>query len=1462
VRLSLEEVDLSRVDERLREQELKELERGHARRGFDLSAGPLMRVRLLRVGPEEHRLLLAMHHIISDGWSMGVFIREVTLLYEEEITGDRAKLPEMIIQYADYSAWQREWLQGEVLEKELAYWRKQLAGSARVLELPADRSRSAIQTYGGGHKSLLLPKNLSERIKGLGRRESSTLFMTLLSAFNVLLYRYSGQNDILIGSPIFGRNRAETEGMIGCFLNTLVLRTTLSSELSFLDVLNQVRETTLGAYSHQDLPFEKIVEELEPQRDLSRTPLFQVMFNMLNFADQPINPHGLTVEILPSLDVVSKFDLTFYAAERNDSIFITAVFSADLFDDVRIGALLSHFHVLLEAIVTDPWQRIANLPLLTDDEKRERSLYGNIVHPANPFNEFTIEETEQSIYRRFEKQVKKYPKRIAVKTMRFEWTYEALDEIVNRMAGAILAQSGKEEERIALLFRHDAPMIAGILATLKVGKTYVPLDPSYPKGRLTYILEDAQSATLLTDDSCLDLAQDLKSEKLRVITADSDDTTLPLAEGGFDVSPDTLAYILYTSGSTGRPKGVVQNHRNVLRHIRNYTNNLHICVDDGLALLASYSFDAAVMDIFGALLNGATLYPMDVKEYSLADLSKWLVQQETTIYHSTPTVYRYFFGNQPWTNRLPNIRLVVLGGEEVRPGDIRLYKDRFSDECILVNGLGPTESTLSLQYFINKQTEVTRNTVPVGWPVDGIQVHLLNGAGEQVAIYGIGEIAVRGAHIALGYWNNAEMSNTAFLPDPDSGDRRIYRTGDLGRLLPDSSIEFIGRKDNQVKIRGFRIEMGEIEAELTRHPRVKEAVVKVWEVAGVGKRLVAYLVTGQGEELNVSEIRRYLSDRVPEYMVPSSYVTLREMPLTNSGKVDRGKLPEPDLARPELAHEYEEPETEIERALSRIWGEVLGIDQVGNKDNFFELGGHSLLAVQVVSRVRMTFEVEIGVKSIFKEPTVAALARRIDGMIKAGEKDKAPPLVRVSREGRLQLSFAQQRLWIIDQLAPNNPFYNCLGAVRLEGRLDLAALERAINEIIRRHEVLRTRVEVEAEEPVQIIDEWLPRKLEVEDLRSLSQGEREAEVARMALEEAQTGFDLRRGPLLRVKILKLGVEEHVMFYTMHHIVSDRWSMGILIREVEVLYRAFIAGEPSPLKELPIQYADFSVWQRELLNGPELERELAYWRGQLAGVKDLELPFDHPRPTEVRYRGAQERFLLEKELVAGLRELSSKEAVTLFTTLFAAFQTLLYRYTGQKDIVVGAPIANRNKIELEGLIGFFVNTLALRTRLSSDISFRDLLRQTQETALAAYSHSQVPFEKLVEELSPKRSIGQNPLFQVWFFLDDMAFSENLVLPGITLSRVNIDASAARLDLALTMSAFSNDIVGAFTYDTDLFETSTMITMTERFHSLLKAVVRNPDQRLIDIPIADFNENRESIEINRLALFDKTQADFVF
>jgi surfactin family lipopeptide synthetase A len=976
-RLKVGVVDLRWIGEERREEELNRLTREHARRAFDLSEGELLRVRVLRVADEEHRLLLAMHHIISDGWSMRVFIREATSLYAEEVTGRKAELADLRIQYADYSGWQKEWFQGEVLEKEMRYWREQLAGSAEVLELPADRSRVTNRRYSGGHQSLLLPMELSRRLKELSRQENSTLFMTLLSAFKILIYRYSGQNDIIIGSPISGRDRIETEGLIGCFINTLVLRTILSHELSFLDVLSRVRETTLGAYSHQGLPFEKLLEELEPHRDLSKTPLFQVMFNMFNFDDQQINLPGLTAEILQPLDEISKFDLTLYVEEQNDAILLKAVFNNELFDDARIAETLNHFRVLLEAVVTDPRRRISNLPLLTEDEKRDRALSGNIIHPVNPFIEFPAEETEQSIHHRFEAQVKKYPDKIAVKSRNYEWTYEELDKIATRMARAILTRCGDGDERIPLLFKHDAPMIAGIIAALKAGKTYVPLDPSYPKERLAYILRDSQASTMLADDLCLDLATDLASEDLEIITFDINDQTSMPVECNFDVSSDAMAYILYTSGSTGQPKGIFQNHRNVLSHIRNYTNNLHINANDRLALLASYSFDAAVMDIFGALLSGATLYPIDVKRESLADLIEWMVDQEITIYHSTPTVYRYLFGSQLGATEFPNIRLVVLGGEEVQPRDVSLYKNRFSDTCLFVNGLGPTESTLSLQYFIDKQTEITRNSVPVGWPVDGIQIHLLNYAGEQVAIHGIGEIAIRGTQIALGYWNNAEMTNAKFLSDPDGGNRRIYRTGDLGRLLPDGSIEFVGRTDHQVKIRGHRVELGEIQAVLGRHASVCESVIFAKEDSTGDKHLVAYLIPRPDHELTTGEIRAYLKESLPLYMVPSSIIALPSFPTTPNGKVDLQALMALDEARLEPAKDLVPPRVPMERLLADIWCDVLGIEEIGVNDDFFELGGHSLTGALLIFRINESFEVNLPIRILFESPTIAGISAAI-----------------------------------------------------------------------------------------------------------------------------------------------------------------------------------------------------------------------------------------------------------------------------------------------------------------------------------------------------------------------------------------------------------------------------------------------------------------------------------------------------
>jgi acyl carrier protein len=693
---------------------------------------------------------------------------------------------------------------------------------------------------------------------------------------------------------------------------------------------------------------------------------------------------------------------------------------------------------------------------------------------------------------------------------------------------------------------------------------------------------------------------------------------------------------------------------------------------------------------------------------------------------------------------------------------------------------------------------------------------------------------------------------------------RVYRSGDVGRYRSNGEVEFIGRADDQVKIRGYRIELGEIEAVLNGHPAVKQSVVIVREDERGDRRLLAFVV---GEEGTAAvELKRHMRERLPEYMVPEAVLLLEEMPVTTNGKVDRRRLPVAQIEGGQRARQSDNARTPAEEMLAGIFGEVLEYDRIGRSENFFEIGGHSLLATQVVSRIREVFGVEIAVRSIFDEPTVEGLVRRIEEMMRGEEKEVAPPLVRVPRDRRLPLSFAQQRLWFIEQLEPGNSVYNNPGVMNLEGRLDLEALERALNEIGKRHEALRTRIEVEDGEPFQVIDAWEPWKLEIEDLTGLALEERENEAVRIASAEAGTGFDLKRGPLLRVKVLKLGEEEHVVLFTMHHLVSDGWSIGILIRETETLYQAYSmgnAGEPSPLEELPIQYADFAVWEREWLRGEVLKRELEYWRDQLAGAKALELPTDYPRPAAPSYRGARQSFVIESELAENLRLLGRQEGVTLFMTLLAAFQTLLYRFTGRQDIVVGTPFANRGRLELERLIGFLTNTLVMRSQLSDGISFRDLLQQVRETSLAAYSHAQMPFEKLVIELAPKRAVGQNPLFQVWFFLDNAYSNESSNLHEITQSAVKNDYSPAKLDLALIMTAYSDKLVGTFTYATDLFRAGTIIALIDQFRSLLQSLACDPDCKLSEIPLLKVSDGRPLIETAHInSSIDELQADFVF
>ncbi|OAD20894.1 non-ribosomal peptide synthetase, partial [Candidatus Thiomargarita nelsonii] len=828
-----------------------------AQRPFDLEKGPLFRATLLQLGVDSHVLLLTMHHIISDGWSIGILNRELSTLYNAISQGQPSPLPPLPIQYADYAHWQRQWLTGDLLETQLNYWKKQLAGAPALLELPTDHPRPPIQHYRGQTASLQLSPELTQQLKNLSQQAGTTLFMTLLAAFATLLSRYSGQSDLVIGSPIANRTHHQTESLIGLFLNTLALRIDLSGNPRVDELLRRIRQVALDAYAHQDIPFEKLVEELQPERSLSHSPLFQVMLVFQNTPTSAFELDGITLTPLKNETLTTKFDLNFHWGETPQGLWGNLFYNSELFNKKTITWMLGQFQTLLENLVTAPEKRLSSLRLLTETERHHLSTRGNLVHPTNPFIEF--EKREQTLPARFEQQVRKSPEQIAVKTKRYTWTYRDLNDKANQVAQALLEPA--KEERVALLFEPDAPMLVGIMGVLKAGKTYVPLDPDLPSERLEYLVQDSQASAILTNDLNLSLAQALTSNTLRLINLDEIKLVASRDEIQSTLSADSIAYILYTSGSTGQPKGVLQNHRNVLHFIRNYTNNLHITTNDKLTLLSSYSFDAAMVDIFAALLNGATLYPINLFDTNLAP---WLIEQNISLYHSTPTVYRHWINNLTNQKKFPSLRLVVLGGEAVEQSEVECYRNHFANDCFFVNLFGSTESSINSFHFINHQTEITHQAVPVGYPVEETEVLLLNEAGEETDIYG--EIVIKSPYLALGYWQKPEITRAVFITDGNQP--RFYRTGDMGRLRADGSIEFVGRKDFQVKLRGFRIELGEIEAVLSQHPAVQETVVRLREEPAGEKRLVAYWVSNQALATDTIELRRFLQEKLPNYMIP------------------------------------------------------------------------------------------------------------------------------------------------------------------------------------------------------------------------------------------------------------------------------------------------------------------------------------------------------------------------------------------------------------------------------------------------------------------------------------------------------------------------------------------------------------------------------------------------------------------
>ncbi|HEX5752320.1 MAG TPA: amino acid adenylation domain-containing protein, partial [Archangium sp.] len=1031
-------------------------------------------------------------------------------------------------------------------------------------------------------------------------------------------------------------------------------------------------------------------------------------------------------------------------------------------------------------------------------------------------------------------------------------SYGELDSRANQLAHLLASKGVRSGDLVGICVERSADLVVGLLGILKAGAAYVPLDPAYPQQRLAFMLEDTQARVVVAQRH---LAQALPLGDRSLICLDEDQHLIgQQPTGSLSLSVDSMqaAYVIYTSGSTGKPKGVCVPHQAVVRLVRN-THFIQLTETDRIGQASNASFDAATFELWGALLNGARVVGVP-KEIALdaRALGEHLERTRINVLFVTTALFNQVARERPQSFSV--LRQLHFGGEASDPKWVREVLNKGAPGK-LMHVYGPTESTTFATWYHVQQVPEGITTIPIGAGLSNTTLYVLDRNGHPVPVGVPGELYIGGEGLAWGYLHRPELTAEKFVPHPFATQpgERLYRTGDVVRWLPEGSLEFVGRVDSQVKVRGFRIELGEVESALVGYPAVGEAVVMVREDTPGDRRLVGYVVAREGQSLEVSELKSYLKDRMPDYMVPAALVKLDKLPLNPNGKVDRKALPVPDQAQTD--QEYVAPRNETEERLAALWAEVLRVSRVGIHDNFFDLGGHSLLATQVVVRVREAFQMELALRELFDAPTLAELAGRIDASRGTSPVSQTPAVKRVPREGNLPLSFAQQRLWFLEQLEPGKAFYNIPMLVRMEGQLDVVALERSFEELVQRHESLRTVFHEEQGQPVQVIAPEARLPLAVVDLRELPTGEREAEVRRQVRAEVGRPFDLKRGPLLRPLLLRQDEQVHVLMLTMHHVISDGWSMGVLVREMAALYEAHVRGKPSPLPELPVQYADFSAWQREWLQGDVLARQLDYWRQQLTGAPQaLTLPTDKPRPTVLTSRGASMTAQLPLELSKALQALGHEAGATPFMVLLAAFQVLMSRYSGQDDISVGSPIAGRGRSEVEGLIGFFVNTLVLRSRLSPQQSFRELLAQVKETTLGAYAHQDVPFEKLVEELKPERDQSRTPLFQVMFGLQNAPMPE-LKLPGLKLQAIEPESQTSKFDLTMSAGETPAGFSLWLEYNTDLYEASTARRMLEQMQVLLEGIAAAPDRKLRELPLLSGAERQQV-----LVDWNQTHTDF--
>ncbi|MFE3502639.1 amino acid adenylation domain-containing protein [Kitasatospora sp. NPDC059160] len=1398
-----------------------------AYRPFDLARGPLARASLLRRGPQEHVLLLTMHHIVTDGWSSWVLSQELEELYGAFRLGEGDPLPELPVQYADFAIWQRRRRQGEPAAEHLAYWRDRLAG-LEPLDLPTDRPRPAVRGTRGASHSITLPEDLATALHALTRAPGTTTYIALLATHQILLAAYTGRRDIAVGTPFAGRNRSEIEDLVGFFVNTVVVRTDLSGNPTVREVLDRTRESTLGAHAHQDLPFERLVAELAPHRDLSRTPLFQTMLGVQSAATGTWQLPGLDVRTLPLDDTAAKFDLTINATESDTGLTVDFTYSTELFDPATIERLAVHFQNVLRVLTTDPDARVDDLDLLGPEERHR------ILHEWN--DTAAPHPHDRTVHQLVQEQARVRPDAIALVHGDQEIGYRELDERANRLAHRLRESGVRTDSAVGVCAERGPELVIGLLAVLKAGAAYLPLDPTHPTERLTRILATARTAVVLHDAHLADRLGPYDGTLIAL--GDPATATRPATDPAVDVRPDNLAYVIHTSGSTGTPKGVQITHRSALNTCAGMAESLAVSAEDRVLLKTPFAFDVSAWEFVTTLISGATLVIAPPgAERDPALLARTVHETGTTVLNFVPSLLQRYL-EVPDVQRLSASLRVVLCGGEVLPATVaRKVRDSLGG-AEFRNLYGPSEATINATSY-DCRSGSWEEPVPIGRPLDNTRAYVLDRAGRPVPIGVTGELYIGGDGLARGYHHQPALTADRFVPDPyaTTPGTRLYRTGDLARYRPDGTLDFLGRTDDQVKIRGHRIEPGEIDARLLEHPAVTAGTTVVREDTPGDKRLVAYLTSNSPTPLSTSELREHLRRHLPDYMLPAAFLTLDELPLTPNGKIDRRALPAPDHTRPDLDTAFTAPTTPTEQALARIWTDILGLTTVGIHDNFFDLGGHSLLATRVTSRLRTELGHELPVRALFETPTIAQLATTL-GTSAAVD---TTAVRRAERPAAVPLSYAQERLWFLDRMDPDGNAYTVPVALHLFGALDPAALEQALHQLAARHEILRTRFAEGADSaPAQVIEPTGSLPLVQVDAGDWD----DVDLVAALHQEASRPFDLAHGPLARAHLFRLDPQQHVLLLSMHHIVTDGWSYRIVARELDELYAALRERRPSRLTEPALQYADYAIWERSWLQGELVEGQAAYWREQLAELEPLDLPTDRPRPAVRSSRGATHTLTLPDTLTTALHKLGQDHGVTTFMTLMAIYQILLRTYTGHHDIAVGTPVANRNRSETEDLIGFFVNTLVLRADLTGNPTLREVLNRTRDTALNAYAHQDLPFERLVSELAPQRDLSRTPLFQTMLTVHGSTtdISHCWQLAGLDVQTLPLDDTVAKFDLTVSATEAGPELTIDFTYSTDLFDASTIERLATHFQHLLTAVTTDPDARLDDLDLLSPDERR--------------------